>query len=76
MATVTCRIERQITVTGIAETLKRFGELAALPLGSSPKAGNCEDYGFELVEALLESFRLWITGFDPIAGTPNKKSPH
>ena len=72
MATVTCRIERQITVTGIAET----SELAALPLGSSPKAGNCEDYGFELVEALLESFRLWITGFDPIAGTPNKKSPH
>jgi hypothetical protein len=68
VATAACRIERQAAVTGMAETLKRFSELAALPLGSNPKAGNCEDYGFEWVEVLLEGFRLWLAGFDPIVG--------
>ncbi len=55
--------------------LKHFSELAALPLGSNPKAGGSEDYGFEKALGFIEGLRLRLAGFDPLVGRANKKGP-
>ena len=67
-ATAACRIERHAAVTGIAETLSRFSELAASPLGSNPEGGGWKDYAFGVVAVVLEGFRLRICGFESCGG--------